>query len=291
MFEKDSRQELLVRRFRKNKIGILGLLLSGVFVFVAVFGPVLLTKDLGAVNPQNRLAPPSMAHPFGTDSLGRDVFTRVIYGARYTLIIATSVVIFSTFVGATLGLVAGYYGKITDSIISRTIDVFFAFPSILLALLIVTILGPGLSKAIIALAIAYTPIMVRVTRGSTLSIKEEEYIMAAISYGEDNLNILRRDVLPNISAPIIVQASITYAFSILSEAGLSYLGLSAQPPTPTWGIMISDGQNFLEIAPWVSLFPGLSIMFVVLGFSFLGIGLRDALDPKGETEVDMTKGA
>lgn len=279
----DSQLELMVRRFKRNRLGMAGLVIASVYFLIALVGPLLVTQDPSAMNPTERFLPPSLDHPFGTDRFGRDIFARTIVGARISLKVATAVVTFSSVVGVSLGLFAGYYGGKIDELIMRIVDVMFAFPSILLALVIIAILGPGLNKAIIALAIAYTPIMVRITRGSTLSVREEEYVMAAVSYGERNLGVMFRDVFPNIMSAVFVQATITFAFATLSEAGLSYLGLSAQPPTPTWGIMISMGQQTLEISPWGSLFPGLAIMFTVLGLTFLGVGLRDTLDPKTDT--------
>lgn len=286
----DSQLQLMLQRFRRNRLAMVGLGMTTVYFLLALVGPLLVTTDPSAMNPLDRLAPPSLAHPFGTDRYGRDIFARVVVGAQLSLKVATLVVTFSTLVGVTLGLLAGYFRGWVDELIMRVVDIMFAFPSILLALVIIAILGPGLNKAIIALAIAYTPVMVRVTRGSALAVREEEYILAAISYGDTAPNIMFREMLPNMLSAVVVQATITFAFTILSEAALSYLGLSAQPPTPTWGVIISVAQNSITIAPWASIFPGLAIMFTVLGLTFLGVGLRDALDPKTSTESERMGG-
>jgi len=211
-----------------------------------------------------------------------------MYGARKSLYVAFIVVTIASSIGVTLGLVAGYFRGLVDEVVMRFIDVLFAFPAILLALLLITILGPGLNQAVLALSVAFIPIMVRVTRGSAISIREEDYILAARAYGESGYKILFREMLPNLISVVMVQATITFAFSILAEAGLSYLGLSAQFPTITWGLMISEAQSDILRAPWTAIFPGLAIMITVLGLTFLGVGLRDALDPK--TDVDRNVG-
>jgi len=266
----------------------LGMLI--VYAVLAIVGPELAPMGPDQIDATNTLAPPSGTHPFGTDSYGHDIFSRTLVGARQSLKVATLSVGFALFVGTPIGLVASYYQGKTDSVIMRSVDVMLAFPSILLALIVIAILGPGLNKAILALGIAYTPIMVRITRASGLSVRQEEYVLAAIAYGESNRGVMFNDMLPNLLSSVIVQATITFAFSILAEAGLSYLGLSAQPPTVTWGVMISEAQSVIEIAPWASLFPGIAITFTVLGLTFFGVGLRDALDPKGKDTIgsDMT---
>lgn len=275
-----SQLDIFIREFKQNKLAMAGLAITLVYLFVGVFAPVIAPYDPAAIDVVNQYHPPSMAHPFGTDSFGRDLFSRVVFGARISLRVATLSISFATVTGVVLGLTAGYYRGNVDEIIMRIMDVLFAFPGILLALVIIAALGPGLNKAIAALAIVYTPIMARIARGSALSVREEEYVMAAQSYGESTVGIMFRDMLPNMIAAVMVQATISFAFSILAEAGLSFLGLGAQPPTPSWGILISLGQSSVERAPWVSLFPGLAIMTTVMGLNFLGDGLRDALDPK-----------
>lgn len=283
---KDSQLDLTIRRFRRNKLAVIGLGITLVYILVGALGPMITPYNPTAIDVPNAYAAPTLAHPFGTDQLGRDLLSRVILGAQISLKVATASIGFATVAGLSLGLTAGYYRGIVDEVIMRIMDVLFAFPSILLALVIIATMGPGLDKAIIALAIVYTPIMARIARGSAASVREEEYVMAARSYGEGSIGIMTRDVLPNMLAPVMVQATISFAFAILAEAALSYLGLGAQPPNPSWGIIITQGQQVMEQAPWVALFPGLAIMTTVMGLNFLGDGLRDALDPKMEGEIE-----
>lgn len=283
---KGSQLDLIIRRFKRNKLGMIGLGVTALYLFVGLLGPHIAPHEPGAMQTTAQFTAPNLEHPFGTDRYGRDVLSRVLIGARISLRVAVAVVAFSTVVGVTLGLVAGYFRSWVDELIMRVVDVLFAFPSILLGLVIIAILGPGLNQAIIALAIGFTPIMIRITRGSALSIREEEYVTAAVAYGENVPGIMFREMFPNLLSTVMVQATITFALSIILESGLSYLGLSAQAPTPTWGVMISQGQNVIEIAPWVGIFPGLAIMVTVLGLTFLGVGLRDALDPKSDVGTE-----
>ncbi len=286
--DKEGRLGKVVHRFFQNRLAIAGLVIGGIYLIVGVLGPILAPHDPTAIDAAARFQPPSLEHPFGTDTRGRDVLSRVMYGARKSLYVAFIVVTIASSIGVTLGLVAGYFRGLVDEVVMRFIDVLFAFPAILLALLIITILGPGLNQAVLALSVAFIPIMVRVTRGSAISIREEDYILAARAYGESGYKILFREMLPNLISVVMVQATITFAFSILAEAGLSYLGLSAQFPTITWGLMISEAQSDILRAPWTAIFPGLAIMITVLGLTFLGVGLRDALDPK--TDIDRNVG-
>lgn len=288
LLEDEGTRGQIARRFVRNRLAIVGLLFALGYIAIAIFGPLLVTRDPNAINAGARFEAPSLAHLFGTDRYGRDVLLRIVVGARQSLYVALAVVVTSTTIGVTFGLLAGFFRGYVDEGIMRFVDVLFAFPSILLALVIIAILGPGLNKAVLALAVAFIPIMVRVTRGSAISTREEEYILAAITSGESTPSIMFRHMLPNLVSVVMVQATITFAFSILAEAGLSYLGLSAQPPTITWGVMISDGQSYIGRAPWVTFFPGLAIMMTVLGLTFLGVGLRDALDPK--TDIDTNVG-
>lgn len=290
LLEDEGIRGQVARRFVRNRLAMVGLLFTIVYIAIALLGPLLVTSDPNAINATTRFQAPGLAHPFGTDRYGRDVLLRIVVGARQSLYVALAVVVSSTTIGVTFGLLAGYFRGLVDETIMRFIDVLFAFPSILLALVIIAILGPGLNKAVLALAIAFVPIMVRVTRGSAISTREEEYILAAIASGENTFDIMFRHMLPNLVSVVMVQATITFAFSILAEAGLSYLGLSAQPPTITWGVMISDGQSYIGRAPWVTFFPGLAIMLTVLGLTFLGVGLRDALDPKTDIETNVGGG-
>jgi peptide/nickel transport system permease protein len=286
--DKEGRLGKVVHRFFQNRLAIAGLVIGGIYLIVGVLGPILAPHDPTAIDAAARFQAPSLEHPFGTDTRGRDVLSRVMYGARKSLYVAFIVVTIASSIGVTLGLVAGYFRGLVDEVVMRFIDVLFAFPAILLALLLITILGPGLNQAVLALSVAFIPIMVRVTRGSAISIREEDYILAARAYGESGYKILFREMLPNLISVVMVQATITFAFSILAEAGLSYLGLSAQFPTITWGLMISEAQSDILRAPWTAIFPGLAIMITVLGLTFLGVRLRASFDPK--TDIDRNVG-
>lgn len=277
-----SQLDLIVRRFKQNRLAVFGLVVTAGYVLTGLLAPYITPYDPAAMDVINQFAGPSLAHPFGTDQFGRDMLSRVVLGTRISLKVGAISITFATIVGTTLGLTAGYYRGWIDETIMRLMDVILSFPSILLALVVVAILGPGLNNTIIALGIVYIPTMTRITRGSALSVREEEYVMAAEAYGESAPGIMLRDMLPNLLAAVMVQATVSFAFVILSEAALSFLGLGAQPPTPSWGILISQGQQSITRAPWVSIFPGLAIMLTVMGLNFLGDGLRDALDPTGD---------
>lgn len=268
------------RSFRKNKLAMLGLMLILFFILLAIFAPVLTHFDYKAQDLTNRLQPPSSEHWFGTDDLGRDLFTRVIYGARISLWVGFFSVVGSIIVGTFLGILAGYYGKWVDTLISRLFDIMLAFPSILLAIAIVAALGPSLQNALLAIAIVNIPTFGRLVRAKVLSLKEEEFIMAARAQGMKDRRILLHHVLPNSLAPIIVQGTLGIATAILEAAALGFLGMGAQPPEPEWGKMLSDSRQFIQLAPWTVIFPGISIMFTVLGFNLMGDGLRDVLDPR-----------
>jgi peptide/nickel transport system permease protein len=268
------------RSFRKNKLAMLGLVIILFFILLAIFAPLLTHYDYKAQNLMNRLQPPSSVHWFGTDDLGRDLFTRVIYGARISLWVGFFAVVGSVIVGTFLGILAGYYGKWVDTLISRFFDIMLAFPSILLAIAIVAALGPSLQNALLAIAIVNIPTFGRLVRAKVLSLKEEEFIMAARAQGMKDRRILFHHVLPNSLAPIIVQGTLGIATAILEAAALGFLGMGAQPPEPEWGKMLSDSRQFIQLAPWTVIFPGISIMFTVLGFNLMGDGLRDVLDPR-----------
>ncbi|RRJ61584.1 ABC transporter permease [Paenibacillus oralis] len=268
------------RTFRKNKIAMIGLIMIVLFVIIALLAPVIAPYDFKAQELGDRLKPPSSEHWFGTDDLGRDLFTRVLYGARISLWVGTFSVIGSIILGTILGILAGFYGKWIDMIISRLFDILLAFPSILLAIAIVAILGPSLQNALYAIAIVNIPTYGRLVRAKVLSLKNEEYITAARAIGMKNSGILLRHILPNSLTPIIVQGTLGIATAIIEAAALGFLGLGAQPPAPEWGKMLSDSRQFIATAPWTVVFPGISIMLTVLAFNLMGDGLRDALDPR-----------
>lgn len=268
------------RKLRKNKAAMVGGILILLFIVIAIIGPFLTTYEPNATNVMNKLQPPSAEHWFGTDHQGRDIFSRIIHGMSLTLFVGFSSVALGATVGVFLGLISGYYGGRTDSIIMRTMDILLAFPGILLALAIVSVLGGSLINVIIAVAIFSIPIFSRIVRASTMEVKKMEYVDAIKALGAPDYIILTKHVLPNIMSPIIVQATLNIATAILSASGLSFLGMGAQPPTPEWGAMLSDGRNYIFDAPHVGAFPGLAIVIVVLAFNIMGDGLRDALDPK-----------
>ncbi|MBU9714369.1 ABC transporter permease [Bacillus tamaricis] len=267
-------------QLRKNKLAIVGIVIITFFILVAIIAPLLTPYAFNTINAGPRLTGPSADHWFGTDDLGRDTFTRIVYGARISLMVGFFAVTGALVFGTLLGIVAGFFGKWVDMLISRIFDIMLAFPSILLAIAIVAILGPSLQNALIAIAIINIPIFGRLVRSKVISIRQEEYILAAKAQGMKNGRILFHHVLPNSVAPIIVQATLSFGTAILEAAALGFLGLGAQAPTPEWGKMLSDSRQYIQSAPWTVLFPGVSIMLVVLGFNMIGDGLRDALDPK-----------
>ena len=281
-----SQMDLIIRRFKRNRLAVFGFGLTTFYLFASLIGPFFAPYDPHSIGVGPALEGPSADHWFGTDQRGRDVFSRVLYGGRISLLVGIATVALASFIGVTFGLMAGFFRGWLDESVMRGVDVMFAFPNILLAIVIVAILGPGLDRVILALGIAYGVYMTRVARGSAISVREQEYVMAAISYAERWWKIMFREMLPNMLSAVMVQATLIWAFAILAEATLSYLGLSAQPPTVTWGIMVSSGQAVVAHAPWTVLAPGIAIMISVLGLTFLGVGLRDALDPHSDVDVD-----
>jgi peptide/nickel transport system permease protein len=257
-----------------------GLVIIVIFIIITVFGPLFSPYDPLDMNVMNSLAHPSGAHLLGTDELGRDTLSRLIYGARTSLFIGIVVISVSTAIGVFLGLIAANSKGFTHHIIMRITDGLMAFPSILLALLIAGLLGGGLQNIIIALAVGMIAPVIRITCGTALSIKENEYVMAAKAMGVSNLNIMVTEILPNCFAPILVMMTMGIGSTILAEAGLSFLGVGITPPTPVWGRMVNDGYKFLLTNPELSIAPGLAVMMVVFGFNMMGDGLRDALDPR-----------
>lgn len=270
------------RKLLRNRLAILGLVIVGSLVAVATLAPVLAPADPLAMNIKIRFATPSAQHPFGTDNFGRDILSRVLYGARISLQVGVVSVLFGLVAGVTIGAVAAYLGGIVDDVIMRVMDGLLAFPSIMLALLLRFVLGPSITSVMIAIAIIRIPIFARTVRSSVLAERERDYVIAALSIGQTPMKILFRQILPNALAPLIVLATVLFANAILIEASMSFLGMGTPPPQPSWGTMLSDGRQFMESHPHVVLFPGLAISLVVLGVNLLGDGLRDALDPRLE---------
>jgi len=268
------------RTFRRNRLALAGLVIITVFIVLAFLAPVIAPYDYKEQVLADRLQSPSAGHWFGTDDLGRDIFSRVLYGARISLWVGFFSVIGSIVAGALLGLIAGFYGKWADMVISRLFDILLAFPGILLAIAIVAILGPSLQNALLAIAIVNVPTYGRLVRSRVLSLRQEEFITSARTLGAGNSRILFRHILPNSLTPLIVQGTLGIGTAIIEAAALGFLGMGAQPPDPEWGKMLSDSRQFIQKAPWTLIFPGLSIMLTVLGFNLLGDGLRDTLDPK-----------
>jgi peptide/nickel transport system permease protein len=268
------------RRFQRNRVAPIGLVIIAASVLVALLAPVIAPHDIRAMSPQAALSPPSRAHVFGTDEFGRDVFSRVLTGSRVSLVVAFFSVLVALALGTTIGLAAGFYGGWWDAFSMRGMDIIFAFPAILLAIAIMAVLGTRLINLVIAIGVVYTPQFARVARAAALAVRGLEFVDAARALGLGNGRIIWRHIIPNVLAPVTVQVSLSLSLAILSESALSFLGLGTQPPTPSWGNMLSEGRQFLEIAPWNAVFPGLAIMVVVLGFNLLGDGLRDLLDPR-----------
>ena len=271
------------RMFKKNKMAVVGTCIVLFFILLAIFAPLIAPEGIDDQKLTNaRLQPPSrILVRYGI--IRTRYFSRIVYGARISLVVGFFSVIVSIIVGNLLGIIAGYYGGIIDGIISRFFDILLAFPSILLAIGIVAVLGPSLQNALIAIAIINVPNFGRLIRSKVLSVKEEEYITAAKSIGMKDSRILFHHILPNSVAPIIVQGTLAIATAIIEAAALGFLGLGAQAPQPEWGKMLADARNYLITAPWTMIFPGLAIMLTVLGFNLMGDGLRDALDPRMKT--------
>jgi len=278
--KKRSQAGDILRRFVKNKAAAFGLVVIIILLFCALFPSVIAPYGFDDQDLSKQFIQPGKEYIFGTDNVGRDIFSRVIYGARMSLIVGFISVSISCAIGVTLGLIAGYYSGVIDNVIMRIIDVMLAIPHILLAISIVAMLGAGFQNLIIAIGIGAVPGYARIIRASVLSIKEEEFIEAARSVGSSDMRIMFKHILPNCMAPIIVQATMSIAGAILSAAALSFIGLGISPPTPEWGSMLSSGRAFLRDYWWVVTFPGLAIMITVYAFNLFGDGLRDALDPR-----------
>ncbi len=279
---KNSRWLSFMKKLAKNKAAIAGAIVVLVFFILAIFAPLIAPYDPTHIEMSKKLQPPSSEHWLGTDDKGRDILSRLLYGSRISLTVGILSTLLGAIIGVVMGIIAGYYGKWIDSLIMRICDVLLAFPGILLALAIVSILGPSTTNTIIAVAFFAIPTFARIVRGSTLSVKKLEYVDAIRAMGSHDMRIIFRHILPNITSPIIVQATLYIASAIITASALSFLGLGTQPPDPEWGTMLANGRSYIAQAPHLTLFPGLVILLVVVGFNLFGDGLRDALDPKSK---------
>jgi peptide/nickel transport system permease protein len=268
------------RKLKRNRKGMFGLYVVLLFIAMAIFAPLISPFDPIEASWSAIRKAPTGTHWFGTDELGRDVLARVIWGARASLLAGVVSVAISLLTGVTIGMLAGFLGGTVDSLISRATDAFLACPFLILAIALAAFLGPSLTNAMIAIGVSASPIFVRLTRAQVLQIKVEDYVEAARAVGCHPFRIAVSHILPNVTAPLIVQASLAIASAVIAEASLSFLGLGQQPPDPSWGSMLNTAKNFMDTAPWMAVWPGLAIFVLVLSFNLLGDGLRDALDPK-----------
>ena len=273
-----QRQTRFFKRFARNKGALIGSVVMLAWILAAIFAPYIATHDPLQVNFIGRV-PPSLEFPFGTDRLGRDMFSRVVYGARISLLIGVISVAIGLVTGTLLGLIAGYQGRRTETVIMRFVDALLAFPGILLALVVIAALGPSIVNVMIAVGISTVPEYARLSRSKVLTVKETPYVEAAKGLGGQTSRIILKHVLPNISGPLIVLSTLQVGNAILVGSGLSFLGMGAQPPTPEWGLMTAEGRDFLDRAWWISTFPGLAILSAVMAVNLIGDGLREAIDP------------
>lgn len=281
MFELRSRWRVLFG----SSATVLGLFFIVVVFAVAIIGPLLTPYGFDRMMLTEKLSPPTLKHLLGTDQFGRDILTRIMYGAQVSLLVGAGGTLVAMTVGVILGAVAGYYGRWLDETIMRVIDVVMAFPYIVLAIVLAWIIGPGIRNLILVIGIIRTPQFARIIRSSVLAIKETPYVEAARAIGVRPETILWRHILPNCISPLLIYASLSVATAISAEAALSFLGLGIQPPRPSWGVMLAEGQRFMFDAPWIATFPGIAISITILGYNLLGDGLRDALDPRLRTQL------
>ena len=272
--------QITIQQFSRNRGGLAGLALVMLCLLAAVIGPFLTTYDPVEMSLSDAFMAPSLAHPLGTDELGRDTLTRLLHGARITLLITLGAVALSLVIGGAIGLMAGFYGGRTDNLLMRAIDVLMAMPGFLLAIAVIAALGPGTLNLVIAVAAVSIPPFARIARASTLAARNQDYVLAARASGAQSWRLMLTHLLPNISAPLVVQTSLRMATAILTASGLSFLGLGPAPPAPEWGAMLSTGRKFITSHAELATYPGLAIMLVTLGFNLLGDALRDALDPR-----------
>jgi ABC-type dipeptide/oligopeptide/nickel transport system permease subunit len=276
------RRSRVLAKFLRNRRAVVGVVIAGLFVALALLAPLIAPYDPSKADFLALRKPPSAMHWLGTDEIGRDILSRVMHGGIASLYAGVVSVMIALTIGLPVGLAAGWFGGWTDALISRAVDALLAVPFLILAITLAAALGPSLTNAMIAIGLSQVPIFVRLTRGQVLAVKAEDFVEGARAVGVPNMLILVRHITPNIMAPLLVQATLTTATSIIAEASLSFLGLGQQPPAPSWGSMLNTAKNFLDQAPWMSLSPGAAIFLVVLGFNLLGDGLRDALDPREE---------
>jgi peptide/nickel transport system permease protein len=272
----------LVRRLWRNRLAVTGFFLIFLILFAALFAGVLSAYDPLTMVVTDRLKPPSLTHLMGTDNFGRDIFSRVLYGARLSLEVGFAVMVWTVAVGVVFGLLSGYYPRL-DGPIMRVMDAMMAFPAILFGIAIMAVLGPKTVNVVIALSVVYAPRTVRIVRASVLATKELDYVEAVRAQAAGHLRILFRHILPNCMSPLVVQATFNFAYAVLAEASLSFVGAGAPPPTPSWGNILSEGRIYMQNAPWITLFPGVAIALTVLGLNLAGDGLRDVLDPRMKT--------
>ena len=274
------RRPPLAARFFRTPVAVAGAVIVGAYLLAAAAAPVISPSDPLAMQSSRLLAPPGGAYPFGTDQFGRNLMSRLIYGARISLAVSFASVLLALVVGGAAGVASGYFGGRLDGVVMRVMDVIFAFPAVLLAIAIMAVAGTAVWTIVLAVGVVYTPQIARVARASVLTTRGLEYVEAARALGAGPRRTLIYHILPNIAAPLIVQISLSLSLAILTEAALSFLGLGTQPPTPSWGNMLAESRRFMAIAPWTAIFPGAAIALIVLGFNLLGDGLRDLLDPR-----------
>ena len=276
---------LALYRLSRNRLAIVGLTILGLLILSAIFAPYLTPYEPTGMDTAHRFEPPSRQHPTGTDQFGRDILTRILYGGRVSLTVGIISVGLAAIMGSIVGLTSAYFGGRWDLIVSRVMDVLFAFPAVLLAIAIMAVLDQNITNVMIAIGIVNTPIFARVLRASALNIRVQPFIEAAESVGASSRRIILRHMLPNCLPALVVQTTVAFAWAVIAEAALSFLGLGTRPPTPSWGLMLDEGRNVMEYAPWQAVFAGLAIMITVFSLNVLGDGLRDALDPTASRRV------